>query len=644
MRLLVGLVCWLPACLWGDNPGFHGDGTGGGSSAEATTDAPATDASSESGSETGDTPEPIELGPVGYEARPCGFDLDHDGIPGEPEDDCTICDGAATVARDDGLADVVQHYIDCDAGSDDPDCGTSDNPCHAFMRPLGFGGESLPSGEQHVMCFRGTCATPNIETNNGWEEPTVTRETSGSEAIPFEYSAVPAIVAGWDSNGNGEYPPHDDGDPPAILQLGSGRTISFGGPNTPGWSHDLEFAHFEVQGGFAPGETLIRATRRDKAVERVLLHDIEVRDAQVGQAPMVGTPIVDLELEPYEGVATQVRYLSFENVLFDGIGGYIMSGDTTAGGPVQGPIRFKNVTVRWSGTDGTTATFWRSLGRFEDVEIIDSIFDADVGTWTPHVGTGPHDGNLPSTAIRLSACHEGVTVRNNRFAGYSTAVLVQSDTESCGTPLRGLTVEGNLVDGPPFPLSTAAVAFAVEGEVGDVGIVNNVVTATDGWLACASLMIADGGPVRFDHNTCVGEVDSAATGGARFNVRPLNDMTPGAVRLRNNAFVGGGGDLVVFMPLPPADFVADHNVYPSDGRFRWQGAESDLAGWTASSNVDDGSRTCTPSLLTDGDFHLAPDDTCARDQGGAVPAVNHDIDGDVRDGMPDIGADEAVAD
>ena len=76
--------------------------------------------------------------PQGYIARANGFDLDDDGIIGEPGVDDLICDdtsgGLAPMPEDidfDG-DEEEQWYVDCDFGTNSGSCGSPSNPCRTI--------------------------------------------------------------------------------------------------------------------------------------------------------------------------------------------------------------------------------------------------------------------------------------------------------------------------------------------------------------------------------------------------------------------------------------------------------------------------------------------------------------------------------
>src|SRR5579864_1465712 len=63
----------------------------------------------------------------GYQARACGFDLNHNGIFGEPAD-CHVCDGVTTNPYGDSNPPNMV-YVSCQTGADNPTCGSPGNPC-----------------------------------------------------------------------------------------------------------------------------------------------------------------------------------------------------------------------------------------------------------------------------------------------------------------------------------------------------------------------------------------------------------------------------------------------------------------------------------------------------------------------------------
>src|SRR4029079_14879877 len=98
-------------------------------------------------------PASTALAARGYVSRPCGFDLNHNGVIGEPAD-CNICgqsDGTLSV----GGSSYTQVYVDCSAGNDWP-AGARSSP----LRTLARARRRTPRwGASLAVCFRGTCAS-----------------------------------------------------------------------------------------------------------------------------------------------------------------------------------------------------------------------------------------------------------------------------------------------------------------------------------------------------------------------------------------------------------------------------------------------------------------------------------------------------
>ncbi len=148
------------------------------------------------GSENSEDTELLQLAPVdnsssalparGYQSRPCGFDLNHNGVIGEAAD-CNVCDAsqvsgkivANTVDPDgDGIEEDLI-YVDCDDGSNFNYCG---RPGFGLAAPSNTPGTTIANGPrggvEDIVCFTGTC-TPDAfrfpEAFNGvpgyWTKP-----------------------------------------------------------------------------------------------------------------------------------------------------------------------------------------------------------------------------------------------------------------------------------------------------------------------------------------------------------------------------------------------------------------------------------------------------------------------------------------
>ena len=167
-------------------------------------------------SENSEGTELLQLGPIenpssalparGYQSRPCGFDLNHNGVIGEPAD-CNLCDAsqvsgkivANTVDPDgDGIEEDLI-YVDCDGGSNFSYCGRPGfRPCGSIEYAWDEIADGPSDGAEDIVCFTGTCKPDEFrfpEAFNGvpghW-----TKSKSGSETRDWQYSTESCHV-GW---------------------------------------------------------------------------------------------------------------------------------------------------------------------------------------------------------------------------------------------------------------------------------------------------------------------------------------------------------------------------------------------------------------------------------------------------------------
>jgi hypothetical protein len=673
------------ACLIEPTPGFGTDESSAGTSAPTSGGSSANDdgitsSVDDSGTSTGDGPQPLPLPPRGYQQRACGFDFDHDGEVAEP-DECSICDGATEDPDGDGFAQPI-YYVDCGAGVD-PVAGTDDAcldpgaPCKTIDRALAM----IPTApdlfdDQGVVCFTGVC-TGRVGMPSG--EPMIaTRPAQGIEVRAFDYPARPTMLIGWDTDADGEYPPFDEDDEAILRPVSDGWAIEldYGSYSTP--THDVELAHFAIQADAAGTAGLLRGQLSvTQPHERIVLHDLEVEGLRAGTGP-AETSVVQLTMQEYDDESSQYAHLALENLRIAGYGGYLLNEHADLEADPSGPIRIANLTTESSSCDrsvcdtAATSSVVRIGGWFEGVEILASIFDAKTESWYPYEGGDPLRDPGP-TAIHVGECSSDVAIVDNAFIGWATAVRVAgngaSDTYTnegltpCnGRDTSGIRVEGNFVHDSSERLAGASVAFVLQtapadedvGDdrtLGDVRLVNNAVVADYGVLGCAWVQVwgAGAGPIVLAHDTCIAEITDlvptpdaallrvvAPRGGA---LDPLGDL-----RARALLFAGTlPGNVAMATEYAPSGWSSDEHVLDEAAMLRWNGgAPVDLAAWRSASGQDGSSVACAPAFFAPSDFHLAADDTCAADAASPLPGITHDIDGDPRpvDAPWDVGADQ----
>jgi len=187
--------------------------------------------------------------------------------------------------------------------------------------------------------------------------------------------------------------------------------------------------------------------------------------------------------------------------------------------------------------------------------------------------------------------------------------------------------------------------------VDNVTISNNMFSSAI-WDACiwsdaGNSQDVNPGVVRIVGNTCA----SASRRWGAIAIGPV-DVTENPTFPQQNYVIAdnvitglGTGEWNIATTVAPANLVLNGNVWSPNGTFVWnKGSATNLAGWKTSSHEGSASKQCNPTFVNvaNGDLHLAPADTCARNAGIDTSAsTNHDIDGQARpQNAWDAGADE----
>jgi len=178
----------------------------------------------------------------GYVARACGFDLDDDGIIGEASD-CTICDGSTTDPDGDGTAEDI-NYVQAQTGTNSTTCGASGTPCATIAYVLAGSNSSFANvvngpadGAEDIICIAGTFTSVNLAANISGVTGNHTNRHS------HEYPTDPFMIVGWDTDGDGSYPPFDTDDTAVIDGGGTSNTFIDASDNTS----YVEIAHIAVK-------------------------------------------------------------------------------------------------------------------------------------------------------------------------------------------------------------------------------------------------------------------------------------------------------------------------------------------------------------------------------------------------------------
>lgn len=617
---------------------------------------------------------PDPLGPRGYEARACGFDLDDDGVVGEPED-CTLCDGQSADPDGDGIdEDLI--YVDADGGSDTSGDGSPGSPFatiqHAWDQADGPG-----DGAEDIICFRGIATgEENVRPRVSGVAGVRTKPASGSEGRDWEYPANPTMLVGWDSDGDGAYPPFDTDDV-AVLDGGPGgltRAFELNPQGQPPTEH-LEIAHLTVRDyghtfvdDDSTGIGFVRLGSVSGTSSHLYLHDLELENINKDK-PKRSSAVT---FNCFMG-STKVTYLAIENIRSLETGGYFARGDFAERiGDPSGPVRFQRVTLTAHSCDFgpppcgdhgfySSATAFKIWGYLDGMEILDSVFDGNVAAWSPRP-SGPTNG------IIADGCVVDWVVRNNLVRNYHGAFSAKGTGNSgvvdnggfCNSrPVDQVVIDRNIAlwDVDYYEWGVGGVSMddehraTIGGSIANVTITNNFFIAPGGFRTCLNVNVSnDEGPapgrITFAGNTCWGGQDT----GLGSNVAVLQGTGtypfPDIV-IANNIFGGfelGDDKLALEVDYQPASFEVHHNVYSPQVVFRWLGTDlASLAAWQSTASLDTGSVACTPTFVStdEHDLHLAPGDSCAAGAGAVLAGLDHDYDGDPRPlGAPDSGADE----
>jgi len=587
--------------------------------------------------------------PRGYAERACGFDLDDDGTVGEAMDDCRVCDGITTDPDGDGVdEDLI--YVDCGTGSDDASCGAPDNPCATITHALETRMDGPGDGAEDIVCFSGTCSPDAVRPQFGGLANTRVVEASGSEARDFGLAADPAMLVGWDRDGDGEYPPFDVDDEAVLDGTGLARAISVRNSSA---SH-FEFAHFEAReygrvgnaGGFyAQGPS------------HNYVHDIELENINREMPTPSGRIVFDFFSSQNN------HYFWAKNIDCRDCGGYFVRGAGGNGPAEAGPFRFQGISLTMHpcsyGTSaacdaqpyGVVAKLW---GYMRGVEFLDSVFDGD----PTNRALGNHPSHWPS-GVGAVNCAQDFVVRNNTFRDVDGLFVQGYAAGFCDgpevRPTSEVWFENNYVVfetlGKPIAATTLQPVGKVAGaNVGEVTITNNIFRSTPAGGMRNCLNYAAGNEVdqpsellTFEDNRCEGSQGE----GVRL-ISPANANPHHNYAIHGNVFSDGAGHFIS-AAYGPSSYDADSNIYGGAPVFRWQGANNlDFAAFRAASGSDANSvycddESCVP-VVACGDGTCDPDEdciSCPEDCGEIDDPGAGDDDDDDDDGADDDGADES---
>ena len=560
--------------------------------------------------------QPIPPGTQGYVARGCGFDLDDDGRRGEPED-CRVCDASLSLGRlvpgtadpDGDGVDEDFVYVDCDSGRDRRGCGLPGAPPCKTLRYALTQVDGPDDRAEDIVCFSGTCRGESDLTPQFGGVPGQTRlGPAGSEQRPFEFPSDPAMISGWDRDGDGVYPPFDEDDTSVLEGQGLPRAFLF---NTPQAGQPyFELAHFSARnyGRESPGpKSGFLKLGHGRSSSHLLLHDLVLSGINQDRASTSGRITFD-----FFGVG-RFRYGAFLNIHAPDNGGYLNRGAAPYETPGAGPFRWQNITASAHSCDQSGAqacaagapdaywTGWKLWGYFEGLEILDSRIEANLGAWKPKSRGGP----VGVLGIVAAECSLDWTIRNNRFLDNKTAFKVQNYAKGfcdapASRPVSEVVFDRNQVLNQSDYWENALIAVgtgqggphASEAN-GSITISGNRFESAAGWNTTIDLETGNGGGlspgrITVSGNTFRGGMRTADSAFLRVrSLHPFKDHADG-LRIEENRFCEAGeGQLHIRTTFAPAGWTAKGNRFDPQGQFEWAGTRvPDLASWRVLSGQD----------------------------------------------------------
>lgn len=514
---------------------------------------------------------------VGYARRACGFDRDGNGVPGEPQD-CRVCDGRTADVDGNGVEDRLL-YVDCDsAGAGD---GSPTRPFATIAEAMDV--LELPSPDTiQGVCFRGRCRESVTPPQSG---------ALGTMVVDgFERARFPFVLAGWDADGDGAYPPYDEDD----LALLDGRGLSTAVVNDRAASR-LELAHFAVEGFGGDDPSLLDVVPRSAVLSHLLVHDVEVRATSAG-CPAPAGPAVRL----FEASSAS-SFVALSNLEIAAEGDVVAGHRADPG--VLGPYRLENLSVRSRSGRAVAID-----GTVDGVAVLRSRFE---GASSDEMCAGV----APPVGIYAGPCSRGWRVQDNDLLDWARAVVVRPDEGEARCRSRdmdGVTILANRIASSRDREGAEEGAVLVDrGSVSTVvrvDVVDNIAT-TSTWESCFAFNVGSetarqSGLVRVLGNQCRGPIrgQAALTIGAPIHRGDEPAFPQHRYEVRDNRFVGVE-TVNVNTGYVVDDLRLSGNVYDPDAGFSWAYDDpafvthATLDEWARVSGESETSVACVPEVL-----------------------------------------------
>ncbi len=555
---------------------------------------------------------------VGYTPRASGFDLDDDGIVGEPED-CRVCNGQQLDIDNDGVIED-QLYVDADNGNDVTGDGTPGNPYQTIRKAWSLA-DGPGDGAEDIICFRGVAREENLQPGVSGVSGAYTKAKTGSEAIDWEFPKDPTMLVGWDYDGDGVYPPFDADDIAVLDGANLKRAFTLNTSNNP--RSFIELAHFSVRdygyqtaadgsGNVNDGIGFLFAGRSgSNSSTHIYLHDLELSNINRGKPLNTNTAAFNFF------VATlNLKHFAVANIKAEDTGGYFARGDFgDSASVIDGPLRFQKISYTARGCDygvppcGThahwsTPTGFKLWGMVSGIEVLDNLLDANVQNWNPRPG--------PVNAIIPDGCSVDWTIRNNILLNWKNNVSVKGAPSFCKVrAVDNVLVEGNVFYNNinHYPVKPAGIQIGYEPDsttitssVNNVTVINNFIVGDFGLRYCLYSEAANGqgtspGTIVFRGNVC--DFNGSTSTGTVAHLT-ASDAYP----LQNFVFAD---NVLAGLPVRPnnrnffsdyavTNWQATNNIYSPGLFFERLGALFTLTNWQNTFGYETTSRECSATV------------------------------------------------
>ncbi len=547
----------------------------------------------------------IESGIVakGYKARACGLDMNRNGIIGEPADRL-VGDGKTKDVDGDGVEEDII-YVDSENGSDRVGKGTPERPYKSIQYALSVA-DGPEDGAEDIICISGVFA----------EELTIIKGGVPGHYVRdgFQYPSNPAMIVGWDRDGDGEYPPYDKDD---IAVLDGRGALEMAINNNPNARSYLEFGHLTITnyGHKSKTDSIARncgafRLRGHTAgpQSHIYIHDVEIRQVNKAVASRSGTIIVNCFPSGDPSVHQPMSHFAMINNLVDEFAGYFARGAGWGGER----WRWQNNTLKMYGPEGSEAkvkwwayvTAWKIWSPVHGLEILDNVIDGNPAAWNPTryvVGT------------MFCQRSQDWTIRGNVFLNLHVAIIAQPYAEGLpqDRPIDKIVIDRNIIRNtytgwkwPPYGLIVQG-GPKLGSTVESLTITNNDFRSSVGFKDGMSFQSGnDEGPhtgtITITGNTIYGPFDRAGIYNIpqdwriakekRMRKFPLNKFI-----IRNNTITNVGPGKSVLTTYAPDNWVAGGNTYDSGAGFSWDGVEyTTLAEWQKATGQDADSEALKP--------------------------------------------------